>query len=131
MRYQTVLVLCSAAGLSVATPAPAYSQSAWNTQVTQSAAREWEIGYLALSAIDAGETIHCLNRNMCDEGNPIFGKHPSTKTLIVAKIGLGALHFAAFTALNDRSPKSALRLAQVSCAVQGGVAMVNARFAFH
>lgn len=130
MRNQTLLAFCSVAGLSILAPSGADAQAAWNTEITQSAARKWEFGYLALSAIDAGETIHCLNRNMCDEGNPIFGKHPSAKTLILAKIGLGAIHFAAFTALNDRNPKSALRLAQVSCAVQGGVAMVNARFSF-
>lgn len=52
------------------------------------------------------------------EGNPIFGKHPSAKKLILAKVGLGALHFVAFKALNDRNPRAALRLAQVSCAVQ-------------
>jgi hypothetical protein len=78
-------------------------------------------GYLALSAIDAGQTIHCLDRGICEEGNPIFGKHPSAKKLILAKVGLGALHFVAFKALNDRNPRAALRLAQVSCAVQGGV----------
>jgi hypothetical protein len=97
---------------------------------TRSAALKWEIGYLALSAIDAGQTIDCLNRGICEEGNPIFGKHPSAKKLILAKVGLGALHFAAFSALNERNPRSALRLAQVSCAVQGGVAMLNARFMF-
>ncbi len=129
MRNQ-LLNVCLAAALSISAASPACAQSPWDSEVTQSAARKWEIGYLALSAIDAGETIHCLNRNMCDEGNPIFGKHPSTKTLILAKIGLGAIHFAAFSALNARNPKSALRLAQVSCAVQGGVAMVNARFSF-
>lgn len=129
MRNQ-LLTICSAAALSISAPSPAGAQSPWDSGVTQSAARKWEIGYLALSAIDAGETIHCLNRNICDEGNPIFGKHPSGKTLILAKIGLGAVHFAAFSALNERNPKSALRLAQVSCALQGGVAMLNARFSF-
>ena len=129
MRYQ-FLAICSSVALSLSAASPACAQSAWNAESTKSAALKWEIGYLALSAIDAGETIHCLNRNMCDEANPIFGKHPSTKTLILAKIGLGAIHFAAFSALNDRNPKSALRLAQVSCGVQGGGAMLNARFSF-
>ena len=88
------------------------------------------MGYLALSAVDAAETISCLHRDICEEGNPLFGKHPSATKLIVAKFGLGLVHFAVFSRLNDRNPKAALRLAQVSCAVQGGVVLLNARFSF-
>jgi hypothetical protein len=130
MRYQWVVAAFSAAGLSLAAPSPASAESASNAADTRSAALKWELGYLALSAVDAGQTIHCLDRDICEEGNPIFGKHPSAKKLILAKVGLGALHFVAFKALNDRNPRAALRLAQVSCAVQGGVAMLNARFMF-
>jgi len=130
MRYQWLVVAFSVAGLSLATPTAASAKSPWNAADTRSAALKWELGYLGLSAIDAGQTIHCLDRGICEEGNPIFGKHPSAKKLILAKVGLGAIHFAAFTALNDRNPRAALRLAQVSCAVQGGVAMLNARFMF-
>jgi hypothetical protein len=130
MRYQWVVAAFSAAGLSLAAPSPASAESAWNAADTRSAALKWELGYLALSAVDAGQTIHCLDRGICEEGNPVFGRHPSAKKLIIAKVGLGALHFVAFKALNDRNPRAALRLAQVSCAVQGGVAMLNARFMF-
>ena len=126
--FRRTLVIVGITSILVA--APARADPSYRIEETRSAALKWEVGYLTLSALDAAETIHCLDRGTCKEGNPIFGKHPSTKTLILAKIGLGAIHFAAFSALNARNPKSALRLAQVSCAVQGGVAMVNARFSF-
>jgi hypothetical protein len=129
MRYQFLIVAFSAA-LSLLAPSAASAEAAWTAEATRSAALKWEVGYLALSAIDTGQTIDCLNRDICVEGNPLLGKHPSAKKLIFAKIGLGALHFAAFSALNKRNPKSALRLAEVSCAVQGGVAMLNARLTF-
>jgi hypothetical protein len=139
MRYHAFSVASSfvLASLTIsstadaATPWRSENYSALAGETTRSAALRWEIGYLALSAIDAGETISCLNRGICEEGNPIFGKHPSAKKLIAAKVGLGAAHFFAFTRLNERNPRAALRLAQVSTAVQGGVVMLNARFSFN
>lgn len=97
---------------------------------TRSAALKWEIGYLALSAIDAAQTIHCLNRGVCEEANPIFGKNPKTSTLIAAKVGGSLLHFTAFSILNKRHPKTALRMAQISAGLQGGVVLLNSRFTF-
>jgi len=88
------------------------------------------MGYLALSAIDAVQTIECLKRGACQEVNPIFGKRPSTKTIVISKIGGGLAHFALFSYLNDRNPKLALRGAQVSFALQGTVVALNARVAF-
>jgi hypothetical protein len=120
--------ICAVAASSLLVPAPASAQSQW--EATQSSALKWELGYLALSAIDAAETINCLQRDLCSEGNPIFGKHPSSTKLIAAKVGLGVIHFAIFSRANEHNPKAALRLAQVSCAVQGGVVMLNARVAF-
>lgn len=130
MRSQLLVGAGLAAALSLSAPTPAFAQSAFQAEDTRSAALKWEIGYLALSAIDAAQTIHCLKRDICAEGNPIFGKDPSTKKLILGKVGLGLAHFAVFSRINDRNPKAALRLAQVSCAVQGGVVLVNARFSF-
>lgn len=97
---------------------------------TRSAAMKWELGYLALSAIDAAQTISCLERGICREGNPLFGAHPKASKLILAKLGLGAVHFGAFTLINQRNPKAALRVAQISAGVQGGVVLLNSRFAF-
>jgi hypothetical protein len=99
-------------------------------QRTKSAAYKWEAGFLALSALDAAETISCLNRNRCTEGNFIWGRHPSTGTIIAAKLGLGLVHFAAFKVIADHDPHTALRAAQISAAVQGGVVLLNMHKAF-
>lgn len=109
---------------------PAITESRWRPETTKSSALKWELGFLALSAIDAAQTIECLNRNACEETNPLFGKHPSTKSIILAKVGGGLAHFALFSYINKRSPKTALRAAQVSFALQGTVVLLNARVAF-
>lgn len=119
MRRITIL----AAGAALALAAPAAAD-------TRSAARHYEAAYLALSAVDLAETIHCLERHQCAEGNPLFGRHPSTAKLVAGKVALGALHFALFTRLNQRNPRAALRMAQVSCVAQGGVVALNLRFVF-
>jgi hypothetical protein len=129
----------TAPALSFSIPSPAYTElrwrtgepaSEWHAQDTQSAALKWELGFLALSALDTAQTIECLHRDVCEEVNPLFGKHPSAKMLILAKLGGGLAHFAAFSYLNDRDPKVALRAAQVSFALQGTVVLVNARITF-
>lgn len=99
-------------------------------QSTHDAAKKWEIAYLTLSAIDTVQTIHCLDRGACIEGNPLLGKHPSTGKLIAVKVALSAVHFAVFTRLNDHNPKAALRMAQISAGVQGSVVLLNARVTF-
>jgi hypothetical protein len=96
----------------------------------QSAAMKWETTYLALSAVDAVQTIRCLKRGLCEEGNPIFGKHPSAGTLIASKLGSGLLHYVLINELNRRDPRMALRTAQISAGLQGGVVAMNARLAF-
>jgi hypothetical protein len=99
-------------------------------QRTKSAAYKWEAAFLALSAIDAAETISCINRATCTEHNPIWGHHPSTGTVVAAKLGLGLIHFGVFKLIADRDPHTALRAAQVSAAVQGGVVLLNLHTAF-
>jgi hypothetical protein len=83
-----------------------------------------------LSAIDAAQTIRCLKRDLCEEGNPLFGRHPSAGTLIAGKLGGGVLHYLLMNELNKRDPKVALRTAQISAGLQGGVVAMNARIAF-
>ena len=132
MRFQCVGRLSTCLLLLNFAVSAANAQSAWNgAGATKSAALKWEVGYLALSAIDAAQTIDCLNREVCVEGNPILGKHPSTAKLIGAKVALGVLHFTAFSRINEKNPRGALRLAQVSCALQGTVVGLNARFTFN
>jgi hypothetical protein len=99
-------------------------------QATKSAAYKWEAAFLALSAIDAAETISCLNRNRCTEGNFIWGRHPSTGKIVAAKLGLGLIHFGIFKLIADHDPHTALRAAQVSAVVQGGVVLLNVQRAF-
>jgi hypothetical protein len=130
MRYRLLFRACAAAALSLSVSAPASAETAWNGANTKSSALKWELSYLARSAIDAGQTMECLHRDICQEGNPLFGKHPSAGTLILAKVGFGLAHFLVFSRLNDHNPKAALRLAQVSCAVQGSIVALNARFTF-
>jgi hypothetical protein len=126
--FRRTLVIVGITSILVA--APARADPSYRIEETRSAALKWEVGYLALSALDAAETIHCLDRGTCKEGNPIFGKHPSTEKLILAKVGFGLLHFVAFDHMNSRNPRTAMRFAQVSCAVQGGVVLLNLRVAF-
>jgi len=130
MRLQSLGGLCAAAALSLLAPMPAFADPRLNVQDTKAAALKWELSYLALSAVDAVQTMECLDRGICKEGNPLFGKHPSKKALIIGKVGFGMLHFAVFSYANERNPKTALRLAQITCAAQGSVVLLNARFTF-
>jgi hypothetical protein len=93
-------------------------------------ALRWELAYLTLSAVDAAETISCINRGKCYEGNPLLGKGAGARTLILAKVGGGVLHFLGFQHVRRRNPMAALRLAQVTTVMQGGVVMLNAQVAF-
>jgi len=99
-------------------------------QVTRSAAYKWEAGFLVLSAIDAAETISCLDRNRCTEGNFIWGSHPSTGKIVAAKVALGLVHFGIFKLIVDHDPRTGLRAAQVSAVVQGGFVLLNLRHTF-
>jgi hypothetical protein len=93
--------------------------------VTRSDVMKWEAAFLVLSAADLAITVRCLERNECEELNPIFGKHPKTSTLVGAKVGAGIVHYLAIDFIARRDPKLALRLAQVSVVVQGGVVGFN------
>lgn len=117
-----LFVLAAAAAFAIPTPALAES--------TRAAALKWEFAYQTLNVVDAAQTIDCLNRNTCDEANPLWGKHPKAGTIIAAKLVMGAVHFALFDRMRDRNPKAALRLAQISTGLQGGVVLLNARFTF-
>jgi hypothetical protein len=149
MRNQCLIAGCAAA-LSLFNPARANAEpadvelanteSSWpadeatsialKSTALKSTALKWEIAYLALSAIDAGQTIHCLRRDICEEVNPLFGKRPSTKTILLTKVGGGLAHFALFSYINNRNPTLALRAAQISVVGQGGTVLLNARIMF-
>ena len=130
MRYQWLAGLGTAAALSLS-PTPAFAQrTSLNEDVTSAAALRWEFAYLGLSAVDAIQTIQCIERGKCTESNPLFGKRPSAETVILAKLIGSGVQFALFNAARRKDPKLALRLAQVSFALQGTVVALNARFTF-
>jgi len=121
---------CAASTQACAQAVPNYVLTKPERSATRDAAYKWEAGFLVLSAVDAAETIHCLDRNTCSEGNPIWGRHPSTAKIVLTKLGLGIVHFTVFKLIADDDPKTALRAAQVSAVVQGGFVMLNAHLAF-
>jgi hypothetical protein len=93
-------------------------------------AHRWEMLYLAASAADLAVTINCLEAGKCVEQNPLFGKRPKSSTLLLGKVIGGAVHYGVFRYTLARSPRTALRFAQISAGVQGGVVMLNMRVAF-
>lgn len=97
---------------------------------TRKAAMRWEATFLALSTIDLIQTVSCLEGKSCTEGNPVWGSNPKTSHLIIGKIIGGAVHFYAVDRISRRNPKAALRIAQFSVAVQGGVVGLNFRGEF-
>jgi hypothetical protein len=113
--------LILAAAMLASTPAYA---------ATKADAMHWELGYQALNILDTAETIDCLNRGICDEANPLFGRHPSSAKLIIAKALFGALHFVIVDRLANHNPRTALRVAQISMFAQGTIVGLNARFTF-
>jgi hypothetical protein len=94
------------------------------------AAIQSEAGFLVLNAIDAAQTINCLGRNECVEINPILGKHPSAAKVILLKAAMSAIHVVAFKSELKKNPTSALRLAQISCVLQGSVVGMHADMSF-
>src|SRR6185503_4993554 len=86
MRTLTIprLSLLAAALLAAGAPASA---------ATKADAMRTEAAYEAFNVLDVAETVDCLGRDTCEEGNPLFGRHPSPAKLIVAKALVGALHF--------------------------------------
>jgi hypothetical protein len=114
--------IIAAALLCASTPALA---------ATKADAMRTETVFLALSAVDLGQTVYCLDKvKGCEEANPIFGKHPKAWQLIAAKVAFGGLHFVLVDRLADKNPKAALRVAQVSVVLQGTIVGLNARVIF-
>jgi hypothetical protein len=126
--HRMFLLPAFAVGAALATPAQAADRD-YRIQetkgVTRSDVMKWEAAFLVLSAADLAITVRCLERNECTEMNPVFGKHPKTSTLVLGKIVGGAIHYAAIDYIARRDPKLALRLAQISVVVQGGVVGFN------
>ena len=86
-----------------------------------------EVLFNVLNVVDAIQTIDCLDRKVCYEANPIYGKHPSMERIIGTKVATGIIHYL----IEDRMPSKTRKVFQVtSIVVQGGVVAFNARLAF-
>lgn len=89
-----------------------------------------EVAFQVLNLVDAVQTADCLRRDVCREGNPLYGRNPSTGKLLAVKGALGVLHWVAFSHLRKTDPYAARRFATWSVVLQGGVVVANARFSF-
>ena len=133
MRSQRFVAISAASTLTLSfiAASPAAAQSTRYDTAMSKAAMKWEVAYLGLSAIDAVQTIYCLETDdSCTEANPLFGKRPSTTTVVLAKLIGSGVQFALFNEVRKRDPKMALRVAQVSFALQGTVVALNMRVVF-
>ena len=93
-------------------------------------ATRWEIAYQIANAADAATTLSCLSRNVCTEGNPLYGSHPNKAVLIGSKAAMGVVHWLVFAHMRGDDPFSARKMAQWSFVIQGGVVAANLRFSF-
>lgn len=100
------------------------------TEPTWEEIKKMEIVFQSLNAIDAIQTIDCLNREICYEVNPLIGKYPSTEKVVVFKAASGIIHYIITKELYKRNPKAARVFQYVSIGIQGGVVAANMRFAF-
>lgn len=107
-------------------PATAYAQRdpSWEE------IKRLEIVFQTLNAVDAIQTIDCLNRNVCTEMNPILGKNPSTEKIIGLKVAGGVFHYLITKEIYKRDPNAARIFQYVSIGLQGSVVAANLRFAF-
>ncbi len=92
--------------------------------------KKMEIIFQSLNAIDAVQTIDCLNREICYEVNPLLGKYPSTEKIIAIKATSGIIHYIITKELYKRNPKSARIFQYVTIGIQGSVVVANMRFVF-
>ncbi|WP_156427394.1 hypothetical protein [Novosphingobium sp. Fuku2-ISO-50] len=89
-----------------------------------------EIGYQLLNALDAAQTISCVHKPNCEEGNPLYGKRPSVGTIIGIKAASALLHYRASRTLLRRDPNTAILFEVATTTVQGVVCGLNFRYAF-
>ncbi len=98
---------------------------------TPAYAEEWkdlEITYQALNAIDTIQTVSCLEANRCVEKNPIFGSHPKTSTLVIAKVAGGIGHYIITKELVKRfgpDSRETKMWLYASIGIQGSVVLWN------
>ena len=93
-----------------------------------------EVAWQVLNAVDTAQTLDCLDRNVCREGNPlisgVIGRNPDGAKLIAYKAGAGLVHYGLYRLIRSRDEKAARVFQIIGLAVQGGVVAANMRFAF-
>ena len=88
----------------------------------------WRYAGWAMAAADIASTQRCLNRSTCQEGNPLYGKHPSLGKMIAIRLPLEvAIDFAAREVFKT-DPDAALRIIQVKTIGTGVVVGLNLRY---
>ncbi|RVU03256.1 hypothetical protein EOE18_16720 [Novosphingobium umbonatum] len=89
-----------------------------------------EAAYQILNALDAAQTISCVHKPNCQEGNPIFGRRPSVEKIVLMKAGFGALHYVVAKNLFKEDARTAVSFQVATLLVQGVVCGLNMRHAF-
>ena len=89
-----------------------------------------EIMFQILNAVDAVQTISCLEREACEEMNPLMGGNPSAESVIAVKAASGGLHYLLTRMFERHAPEAvgAFQLATIS--IQGGAVAWNLQFSF-
>jgi hypothetical protein len=135
--HKRILVRACAAAAAALTVSSAASAEPWKAPPGGHTAEEyrrnatrWEMAFVGLSVIDTLQTAECINRGRCDEGNPIYGRHPSVGKLVAIKAAGVAAHYGIFRYLNARNPINSRSWAIGAAVVTGGAVALNARFMF-
>jgi hypothetical protein len=83
------------------------------------------VAFQILNAADAISTVACLQREDCQETNPVYGKHPKPIVVIGAKSIVGAIHYWAMRSLSRDHPGMARAFGWFTVTVQGGTVGLN------
>jgi hypothetical protein len=89
-----------------------------------------EVLYQGLNVLDTVETISCVHKPTCQEGNPILGKRPSDAKVIIFKLASSGIHYMTYRHQIKRSLKTALAFEVITNTLQGVVCGLNFRYAF-
>lgn len=92
--------------------------------------KSFEIAFQILNAVDGIETVYCLRRTTCSEGNPIIGRHPPAGRVIAVKAAAGVIHYAITRHLFKHRPEWIKNWAVTTVVLQGGVVLWNLQHCF-
>lgn len=127
---RAIFKAAAAASLCMAALAPRASEAKTVGQrIHDLPAKEWV--YQGLNLADKAITAECIHSaNICEEGNPLLGRRPSTAKLMGAAVIQGAAHAAFTTALQDYRPDLVDRWENLSLVIGVGVIGWNLHMRF-